>query len=69
MKLNKITSHKLNPLIIDSRAARNAGSVFETEGVFYRPSQSNIQGIYGKNLNINEIQKININDYQKKKIS
>lgn len=66
LKLNKITPHSQNPVIIDSRVARNAGSIFEHNGICYRPSQANIEGIYGRNLNINEIKKININEYEEK---
>ena len=66
LKLNTITPHSQNPVIIDSRVARNAGGVFEYNGIFYRPSQANIEGIYGKNLNINEIKKINIDEYEEK---
>ncbi|MDB4638254.1 hypothetical protein OAE64_00030 [bacterium] len=66
LKLNKITPHSQNPVIIDSRVARNAGGIFEYNGICYRPSQANIEGIYGRNLNINEIKKINIDEYEEK---
>ena len=66
LKLNTITPHSQNPVIIDSRVARNAGGVFEYNGIYYRPSQANIEGIYGRNLNINEIKKINIDEYEEK---
>ena len=66
LKLNTITPHSQNPVIIDSRVARNAGGVFEYNGIYYRPSQANIEGVYGRNLNINEIKKINIDEYEEK---
>ena len=32
LKLNNITPHKKNPVIIDSKKARNAGNIFEKNG-------------------------------------
>ena len=61
--LNKIIPHKQNPVIIDSRRARNGGLIFEYQNKFYRPSQSNVDGIYGKSLNLNEIVKLTIDEY------
>ncbi|HHH53792.1 MAG TPA: hypothetical protein ENK91_09055, partial [Bacteroidetes bacterium] len=62
IKLNKIEGHKENPVIIDSRTARNAGCIFDYECEDYRPSQANIDGIYGRALNINKIKKLNIDE-------
>lgn len=67
-KLNKIESHRLNPVIIDARVARNAGTTFTNNGKVYRPSQSNTHGIYGRALNINEIKTLTINDYKEETI-
>ena len=64
LKLNKIEPHKQNPVIIDSRVARNGGAIFEFEGKTYRPSQRNVDGIYGRALNINQIKELTINDYK-----
>ena len=63
IKLNNIEPHKQNPVIIDSRTARNGGSIFEYRNKLYRPSQKNIDGTYGKGLNINEIEKLTIDEY------
>ena len=65
-ELNAIESHKLNPVMIDARRARNGGSTFTSNGKTYRPSQSNTHGIYGRALNINEIEMLTLNEYQEK---
>lgn len=64
LKLNSIVPHKLNPVLTDSSSARNAGSIFKYNNKVYRPSQINIDGKYGKGLNINEILKLNLNEYE-----
>ena len=63
-ELNTIESHKLNPVMIDARRARNGGSIFTYNGKTYRPSQSNTYGIYGRALNINEIEKLTMDSYK-----
>ena len=63
LKLNKLVPHKQNPVIIDSRVARNGGAIFSYEGCVFRPSQRNEDGIYGKALNINRIEKLTIDTY------
>ena len=60
IKLNKIEEHKQNPIHIDSRVARNGGSIFSFKDEIYRPSQRNVDGVYGKALNINRIEKLTI---------
>lgn len=65
---NNFEPHKLNPVICDSRTARNAGSFFKYKNKYYRPSQININKIYGYGLNINEIIKLDLNNYREKTI-
>lgn len=67
--LNKLIPHKKNPVIINSALARNAGGIFQYNNKIYRPSQGNIDGIYGKCLNINKIEKLNIDEYKETKIT
>lgn len=69
IKLNKLKSHAQNPVIIDARTARNAGAIFNREGKIYRPSQANIDGIYGRALNMNTIDKLTLDDYQETRIT
>ncbi len=63
INLNKITPHKQNPIYIDARMARNGGAIFEYNNELYRPSQRNVDGVYGKSLNINKIDKLTLDEY------
>ena len=64
LKLNKITPHNDNPVIINTDIARNAGPLFQYNSKTYRPSQINVDGIYGRGLNINEVVKLNLDEYK-----
>ena len=66
--LKDLEPHKNNPVIINSETARNAGAIFTYENEIYRPSQANIDGIYGRALNINKIEKLSIDTYVEKTI-
>ena len=66
LKFNEITSHKKNPVIINSKIARSAGNIFQKDGKLYRPSQSNIRSIYGHSINISEITKLSCDHYEEK---
>ena len=68
MDFKKIVPHRMNPVIIDSRKARNAGNFFIKNSKLFRPSQSNIQSIYGHSINISQINKLNINEYEEKTV-
>ena len=63
LKLNNLQSHTQNPVIIDARVARNGGAIFEHDKQVYRPSQRNVDGIYGRALNINKIKELTLNSY------
>jgi hypothetical protein len=64
-KFNKIIPHKYNPVIIDSRIARNAGNLFYNyKKQIIRPSQLNILNFYGKGLNLRIIKKLKIDSYE-----
>ena len=66
---NNLKPHKLNPVIIDSRIARNAGKIFyNRKGEMIRPSQINIKEKYGYGININVIKKLNLEEYEEKTI-
>jgi lantibiotic modifying enzyme len=64
LKLENIIAHKANPVLIDCRKARNGGMIFKYEDEYYRPSQINIHGIYGRGLQISKIKKLTIEDYE-----
>ena len=66
--LNKIVPHDLNPVFIDSRVARNAGPIFKHDNFYYRPSQANVENIYGRYLNINKIVELSLSSYKEEKI-
>lgn len=68
LDLKKMEPHQNNPVIINSEIARNAGQVFSFNNKVYRPSQANIDGVYGRALNINQIEKLSINEYKETKI-
>lgn len=59
----EMVPHKQNPVLINASTARNGGGIFEKDGKIYRPSQANIQGVYGKALNINQINTLTLEEY------
>lgn len=61
--LNQSVPHKQNPVLIDSRKARNGGAIFSYKNELYRPSQCCDEGIYGRALNINKIKKLTLEEY------
>lgn len=69
LRLKSLTPHKQNPVVIDARVARNGGSLFVNENNLYRPSQRNINGIYGSALNINQIHKLTLDEYSEELIN
>ena len=63
-KFTKLVPHKLNPVITDSRYARNAGNIYyNKKGQIIRPCQINTHNIYGKGLNIRIIKKLTLNEF------
>lgn len=68
LKLEHLEPHLQNPVIINSKTARNGGAIFKYKDKIYRPSQANIEGVYGRALNINLIEKLTIEDYIEKTI-
>ena len=62
-KFNSLIPHQQNPVFIDARVARNGGSIFKHNNQWYRPSQRNVDGVYGRALNINRIDKLTIDEY------
>ena len=68
IKLKRLIPHNQNPVIIDSRFARNGGAIFKNGEHVFRPSQRNTDGIYGRALNINRIKKLSIAEYEEETI-
>ena len=55
-------SHPQNPIITDSRKARNAGNIFTKDGKMFRPAQ-NCSESYGANIVLNEILELSSKTY------
>jgi hypothetical protein len=68
LRLEEIKSHKLNPIYIDCRKGRNGGAIFKREDAYYRPSQINIYGIYGRGLGISKIKELTLDKYEEEPI-
>ncbi|MCW5515614.1 hypothetical protein [Muriicola sp. Z0-33] len=68
LRFKEIEAHHQNPVIIDSRGGRNAGSIFEYKNQLIRPSQNNSNGVYGYGLNLNAIKTLTLENYQEEKI-
>lgn len=66
LKFENLQPHSQNPVIIDARVARIGGAVFKHAGERYRPSQRNVDAIYGRALNINKIEKLSIQEYSER---
>ena len=62
--LKSLVAHPLNPVVFDTRTARNAGRILEKNGIFYRPSQDNSHGTYGYGLNLMRIDRLTPEEYE-----
>jgi hypothetical protein len=62
--LEKLEPHPLNPVVFDSRCARNAGRIWQRDGVFYRPVQDNSHGTYGYGLQLMQIEELTMERYR-----
>ncbi|MHC1550434.1 glucosamine inositolphosphorylceramide transferase family protein [Phyllobacterium sp. K27] len=66
--LKTVIPHKRNPVIIGSDIARNGGRVHIVGDRVFRPSQCNSHGVYGYGLNIQEITRLDAEDYAEETI-
>ena len=66
--LQNLRPHTKNPVIINSRTARNGGDVFKNDGDLIRTSQVNTDGIYGRSIAFNRIKSLTLDDYQEEMI-
>jgi hypothetical protein len=64
LKFENIVAHRKNPVLIDCRKARNGGAIFKYEHEYYRPSQINTHGVYGKGLHISKIKKLTLEEFE-----
>jgi hypothetical protein len=68
LKLEHIHAHRANPVLIDCRKARNGGAIFKYGAAYYRPSQINTHGIYGRGLQINRIKKLTLDEFEDEEV-
>lgn len=64
--LKMVEPHPLNPVVIGSDSARNAGRIIRRDGKILRRSQNNSNGIYGYGLNVMEITKLDSESYEER---
>jgi hypothetical protein len=64
--LKSVEPHPHNPVVIDSRVARNAGRPFVADGKLYRPSQNNSHGVYGYGFNLMEVTALSLERYEER---
>lgn len=68
LKFSKIFQHKLNPISMNTKFSRNAGSIFKYNNDYIRPNQYNIKGVYGYGLRFSKILKLNLLEYLEEEI-
>lgn len=66
--LNRLEPHLLNPVVFDSRRARNAGRIWRRDGILYRPAQDNSHGTYGYGLHLMQIEELTMEGYRESPI-
>jgi len=59
--------HKLNPIVINPKGARNAGRIFEKNGELFRFGQNNTIS-YGNGIVINKIIEISVEKYSEEEV-
>ncbi|RBN49503.1 glucosamine inositolphosphorylceramide transferase family protein [Flavobacterium psychrolimnae] len=69
LKLEKIDSHRQNPVSMDCRKSRNAGPIFQQNDSYVRPNQVNTFGIYGRALRLSKIINLDLNNYEEEELT
>ena len=62
--LAHVEPHRLNPVVFDSRMARNAGRIHRVGDKLFRPAQDNSHGTYGYGLQIMRIDAVGAEEYR-----
>lgn len=60
---DEFVEHQSSPISVSNKYGRNAGSVFEYNGILYRVSQDCVCN-YGDNVHLMRITKMNVREYQ-----
>lgn len=66
--LGTLEPHPLNPVVFNSRCARNAGRIWKQDGFFYRPAQDNSHGTYGYGLHLMRIEELTMERYRERSV-
>ena len=66
--LELIEPHPLNPVVLDTTSARNAGRPFERDGRLIRPAQMNSHGTYGYGLRLMEVTELSMDAFSEREI-
>lgn len=69
LKLNSLIPHRSNPVIIDCRKGRSGGGIYKYKNEYYRPSQINTHGSYGKGLHISKIKILTLDEFEDEPIT
>lgn len=64
--LANLRPHPMNPVVIGSDTARNAGAAVRCGGRLFRPAQDNRRNVYGYGLNIMEIEELTPDTYRER---
>lgn len=67
-ELKTVEAHPLNPVVLDTTRARNAGRPFIRDGRLIRPAQINSNGTYGYGLKFLEITDLSMTSYREREI-
>ena len=60
--------HAGNPVIFDSRFARNGGRILEINGELFRVAQENSHGSYGYGLQLMKIKRLSLEEYEEEPV-
>ncbi len=66
--LKRLEPHPLNPVVVGSTRARNAGRIFKQDGAWRRPAQESAGGVYGRALKIMEIEALSDDRYVEREV-
>jgi len=66
--LKTMVPHAMNPIVLGSDVARNAGRFFDINGDLYRPSQDNTHGTYGYGLNLMKVEDLTLTSYKETRV-
>lgn len=66
--LRTLAPHPLNPVVIGSDSARNAGRIFRQDGAWFRPAQESAAGVYGRALRIMRIEALSDDRYVEREV-